>query len=521
MRLHHLKIDQFKNLKNFEIHFDKESPYTILVGQNGSGKSNLLEALVCIFSALDRKVDAYFGYEITYLCRGRNINIQFDPSKERGKTQITVDGKSKALTAFRELAETPKNRLMPEFLLGYYSGPGNRFEEHFYPHQRAFDKDLRDGVEEPLRPLFYAQMVHSQFVLLAFFANKDKDMKKFLADYLGIDSLVSIRFTLKKPYWFDPKRHEGRYWGAVGKVQNFLDDLYNWADEPVREDLPEKIDFRRGGTVPCVHLNFKSEGHFLKFAEDTSRRHDFFKMLESTYMADLLHSVTVTVKLSSGEVITFTELSEGEQQLLVVLGLLRFTRQEESLFLLDEPDTHLNPAWSIRYLRMIERVVGKQPKNHIIMATHDPLVIIDLENTQVQVLRRNVVNDHITAEFSKFDPKEMGIDGLLTSELFGLHAPIGLQVQDMINKRAALLAKGKNASSKDKGELRKITEELDGMGFANVFTDPIYTQFVASMGRRPEFMKPILSPAEMAEQEKFADKVLAKIMKEEMPDDPH
>jgi len=36
--------------------------------------------------------------------------------------------------------------------------------------------------------------------------------------------------------------------------------------------------------------------------------------------------------------------SEGEQQLLLVLGLLKFTAEEEALFLLDEPDTHLNPC---------------------------------------------------------------------------------------------------------------------------------------------------------------------------------
>jgi hypothetical protein len=34
-------------------------------------------------------------------------------------------------------------------------------------------------------------------------------------------------------------------------------------------------------------------------------------------------------------------LSEGEQQLLMVLGLMRFTKSHQSLVLLDEPDTHL------------------------------------------------------------------------------------------------------------------------------------------------------------------------------------
>ena len=43
--------------------------------------------------------------------------------------------------------------------------------------------------------------------------------------------------------------------------------------------------------------------------------------------------------------VKFGDLSDGEKQYLMVLGLLRFTREDETLFLLDEPDTHLHPRW--------------------------------------------------------------------------------------------------------------------------------------------------------------------------------
>lgn len=56
---------------------------------------------------------------------------------------------------------------------------------------------------------------------------------------------------------------------------------------------------------------------------------------------------------------TFTELSEGEQQLLCVMGMLRFTRGDETLFLLDEPDTHLDPRWKLDYLELLQREVGE------------------------------------------------------------------------------------------------------------------------------------------------------------------
>ena len=37
----------------------------------------------------------------------------------------------------------------------------------------------------------------------------------------------------------------------------------------------------------------------------------------------------------------------------MVLGLTRISRGKRVLFLLDEPDTDLNPAWQLDYLKLI------------------------------------------------------------------------------------------------------------------------------------------------------------------------
>ena len=50
MRLDKLTIRRFKNLRDFSTDFDEKSLTTVLVGGNGTGKSNLLEALVIIFA---------------------------------------------------------------------------------------------------------------------------------------------------------------------------------------------------------------------------------------------------------------------------------------------------------------------------------------------------------------------------------------------------------------------------------------------------------------------------------------
>ena len=108
-------------------------------------------------------------------------------------------------------------------------------------------------------------------------------------------------------------------------------------------------------------------------------------MLESTYISELIREVRINVKMKdTGNILTFGELSEGEQQLLTVLGLLKFTQDNESLFLLDEPDTHLNPIWKLDYINLLKDVVGEQDTSHIIICTHDPLVIGGLDKSQVR-----------------------------------------------------------------------------------------------------------------------------------------
>ena len=52
MRIQHLYISEYKNLKNFTLDFDGTSFIDVFVGKNGTGKSNLFEALIEIFRHL-------------------------------------------------------------------------------------------------------------------------------------------------------------------------------------------------------------------------------------------------------------------------------------------------------------------------------------------------------------------------------------------------------------------------------------------------------------------------------------
>ncbi len=81
MRIDKLYIRDFKNLKDFRIDFDEQSMINIIVGRNGTGKSNVMEALVIIFRDLDLGIDPAFAYEIEYDIYNHRVKVDADPGR--------------------------------------------------------------------------------------------------------------------------------------------------------------------------------------------------------------------------------------------------------------------------------------------------------------------------------------------------------------------------------------------------------------------------------------------------------
>ena len=147
---------------------------------------------------------------------------------------------------------------------------------------------------------------------------------------------------------------------------------------PHEAEAATDVSFRENPkSIDCWNL-FLDRAGFEKLSGTYERPQDFFKTLESTDISDLLMEISVQVKVRNWTDQSLSRTKRGRTAVAAGTRLLRFTQEEEALFLLDEPDTHLNPQWSVRYLAFIESIVGKQPTSQILMATHDPLVFAGL-----------------------------------------------------------------------------------------------------------------------------------------------
>lgn len=530
MRIDKLWISDWKNLRDFSIDLDENSLTTVVVGRNGTGKSNLLEALVIIFRDLDLDDPTPFAYKITYHCRNREIDIDADPQRrDRLRINVRENGAVEAKTIsraeFLKRDKEGRSPYLPAHVFGYYSGLSTRMEELFEKHQERFYADLINDKERPLRPLFYTRLVHSQFVLLAFFSQRDDGTLDFLRRHLKITGLDSILFVLHQPSW---KSNEGdeRFWRARGAVATLLAHLYELSHAPLRLSRRVPVGFRTNKEREFLCLYLQSAEEFEQLAAHYPTQQEFFKALESTYISELIDEVRIRVRLEHEDgSLTFRELSEGEQQLLMVLGLLRFTREDESLFLLDEPDTHLNPLWSIQYLDMLREIVGDDNSSHIILTSHNPLVLTDLKREQVQIISRyehrteKGFETRLRVEQPLENPSEMDVESILTNEAFGLRSVVGVKAAEAIEERRTLADKEGRLNEEEQARLQELNEQLESLEWRFIHDSlrPIYEQFYSELKRNEESSPDgnlDFTPQQIETQRKLAAEIFERLKNE-------
>ena len=561
MRIKRLEIANFKNLKNLVLE-PRDYTAQVVIGQNASGKSNLIEALVAIFRHLDLAKHPPFDYQLEYTCRGHHVIILASSNK------VTIEVKNKASNTPQiiELDEFASNALeyLPAQVFAYYSGRNERLEQLFFEHQKQQYLKLRGQYVENkegeleyksedvlLRRLFYCRNEHSSLILLTYLIDlerkkiqgKSDDLKKelnLLREYLQISGIESALFVLQKPQQLpiedinetDTELTElenpgdERFWNASGVMADFLSILWKYALAPIDEEINKLIDFR-GYTQPQENIYlYLDKKRLIKAAEEIGDVNIFFRQIEGVYMAGYLNEVRIQVRREGSEnPIFYKELSEGEQQLMTVLGLLQFNRDDESLFLLDEPDTHLNPIWKYNYFSlMIDDVLASKEdflnKNQLFITTHDPLMLGSLLKEQVLVLIKS--NQGTTVEHPYQNPRGMGFSNLLRSEMFGLRSTIDRKTLDDLDERNRLIAK-RSKSGLEPNETTKLTElqeRLEELGFGREFQDPMYQLFIEKMYEtKKQPVDQILSKEQIDEQSQLAEKIVKALIHKEKMDE--
>jgi len=469
MKLQSLWIDGYKNIINTNINFSDERTIAI-IGNNGTGKSNLIEALLNIFVNLYYGKYSDFKYLIKYEAHGKQVEIHYQSPQYDNK--ILVDENTWSNNKFAIRAKDAN--LMPPFpamVFGYYSGTCERMNNLFKSYKRTYFSKLRNQSDDLNKSFIFSDIEQSEFILLGLLAHEKSD---FLNE-ISIDSLNQLEIILQPSKQYDREKDDPVSWGLKGAFNDFLSTIARYSNESKSTSKIYEVEgiIKEERKYVFNQEELVSLGQYVAGTGNTV--YNIFQAFDKKGMVrklgySVLHKNRETV-------INFDDLSEGEKQLISVIGGLWLNLQNECLILLDEPDTHLNPSWSWKYHSLLNKALESTQRNSstVLIATHDPVLISGLSKEQVLISHRS--NEGLTYTQPHRNPRGQGVANVLTSEFFGLPSSLDKATQELIDERLLLAYKENPLSPVERERLQEINIKLQELGLGISYREEDYKEY--------------------------------------------
>ena len=383
MRLKSVFISQYKNLNDFTLSFYGTSFIDVFVGKNGSGKSNLFEALIEIFRHLDQlgraNNDITFNYRLSYEIEGQETEIEW----KAGKLRINKDEDR------RTLGQTP----FPDNILIYYSGHNTTVSDLITEYETKFRGSIKNANLEDSRRFLGIGKEYKSLLLAVLLAQPtDSKAHTFIRQKLGITSIgitkpgtnetsePVLRVDLQRPdyargsergkYDIDSVDTTTRYWRPAGITKNFLDTLNTCIWENT-----EKLTVTEG--------YFPSDDRYVLYLSTSKLQEKFvgkwqelFRQFDNLKTLGMLDTISVPLRLTSGAEGNVNHFSDGQFQSVYIYSIVELFKDRNCLILLDEPDAFLHPEWQFDFLRQVFDITDLATKtSHVLMSSHSASTI--------------------------------------------------------------------------------------------------------------------------------------------------
>ena len=392
MKLKKLQIKKYKNLIDFTVDFESGKGLSILIGNNGSGKSNVLEAISGIFvNAYSAKAIHKFVYSLTYEIKEKEVKLE----QTIYRCQYYVDGK---VIAVKELA---LRGLLPTNVIALYSGEDKRWWHNYYePFYLKFTRDINAGTSNTLSPkMYYINKYYWDIALLSLVYSTAEDDKQFLKETIGRDTVDHILLF----YTQNVERHcKSELLKSFLQSVNLFSEHSKGPDgEPVylyamtKESIFDTYGVR-------VFEDFAAMKNFYMFADAKFLNN---KPEEFNYYEKQLFDYFVQAYMPKGKKViknieliyngfSAKDLSEGEKKLILIRSVLSFVADENSLILFDEPDANIHEGRKQQLYNLFSEYCKYD--RQMIVTTHSPilaqlakekeLLMLELENGKSTIL---------------------------------------------------------------------------------------------------------------------------------------
>ena len=355
MKLLQLKIQGYKNLRDVLIDFDRSNAKTLVVGTNGSGKSNLIEVLSAIFSALynkDEDVSPRFKFELTYLLDERTI-VQVN----NAEGQIKLFYKDSSAEAdYKIVDKVDYGKYLPEHVIAVYSGEEKRlWETYYFRSYENYNRQYMDG-KSAFRPqqMIYLNYYYWEIIASILLIHEIEGHKKFITDTIGIKDVSAIHMLFDVP-----------------KLKLNRNEMAKKILAILNPDAKAELDI--------------SLETYLRVRELCGYEPDmFYNMVVLNLYKDYKIITNLVIKCNNGSEIR--DLSEGEKKILLIYGAINLL-SGNNLYLLDEPDAHLHEGRKREIFEYINQDDHGQDKHsYFIVSSHSPTLTKMFEPNNVIML---------------------------------------------------------------------------------------------------------------------------------------
>ena len=343
MRIKEIKITN-KIFKNLDVSLENNtSGVMAFIGNNGSGKSNLLEAISAIFKHLyDKKQkDIPFNFSLVYTTfNGRTVEIT--------KNELSVT------TKIDNQENSDLYSFLPKQIVAIYSGEEDRlWREYYKPIYDDFISKISKSFQEEFPKMLYLNKFYWHISLLCLLLNRFNNPEdKFCEEILGINNVHSVKFEFKKNYQGYPSNN----------VLQFISTI-DAKDEYTLDELQE--------VIKNYDINEVFKYLYIAFTPKNT------KILEN-----------ITIEYNDN--LKIEDFSEGEKKMILIKAALEFAGQEDSLFILDEPDAHIHLSNKMQIKKVLEEY---EQNRQVIITTHSPTLTKAIPKEGIYCLEKGKVKE--------------------------------------------------------------------------------------------------------------------------------
>jgi len=397
-------------LENF---FGEDINVTAIVGENGSGKSSLLEMLFVAEKSDKENKNKYILFfknnmTIEYYTSYANVVKISNTQGLKIKKIEEIVKKNKIHSIYISgLLQNSYNKLIRTKILN----TNNNFSENMSYDATIIIKSLQLFQAHENILLKEKNITFNKFKMtmksIEFNENIDEEIQNKYKEFIQSTSsniehkiiqnllIALINIYYNKPEWdnfvkvFESNYSETNF--------DFISPYINPSDEilaliKLANEFSKKIikyEFKEiiNGTIveyECI-FNIKKHQHFVKdFLKE------YFIFIEK-YQKEYSEFQMLSIDLLSEKDLSLSSFSEGEKNIYSKIIELKYeflSKEDNYIFLLDEPDNSLHPNWAKEFISILLNNIDMSCKHiHFIITSHSPFILSDIPKENVIFLK--------------------------------------------------------------------------------------------------------------------------------------